>query len=218
MKTILLVLISFISCSEIAQSDEIGSVVILRGAAKLFHKNKTQVIKSGSKISEGDQIETTDSSFVKLRMNDRNEIIIIENTKITIKEYKNTNSGNKVLINLSYGSIRHILFKENKQNYEVKTPNMVTNTTEATDFITVYNIKSDESILCTLNGKAYFNILNYKTKTQRPILTTSKYTVRFKKHDLKPVVRLTSKEWLDTALKKHSPAFRKIIPPRKHKT
>ena len=93
--------------------------MILRGSAQMTKNFKTEPLKAAIKISEGDQIETSAQSYVKIVMNDRNIIVVTENSKMKIEEYKTEVDHKKVSINLEYGSLRHKLEQKYKNNHQM---------------------------------------------------------------------------------------------------
>lgn len=215
MKKVLVFCISFFIFEEIAFASEIGTVVILRGNATLLHNGKLLNIKSSMVVSEGDYIETKADSFVKVKMKDRNELIIIEKTKLLISRYKGIESNRTVQIELKFGSARHILEKKYDKKYEhyrVSTPAVVA-TLQGTDFIMEYNKHSGDSIIYAIYGNVIFDQLNKIHSEQNPTSVEAGQFVQLTKNASKFKIIEPKKSWLDKALKMHSPAFRRYVPP-----
>lgn len=192
--------------SQMTLAKVIGAVMILRGGAELLHNAKIQQLKTGSQISEGDQIETKASTYVKVVMKDRNVLVITENTKLAINEYKTTKDSKKVQMEIAFGSARHFLeqkYKNKDEKYEVRTATTVAGV-RGTDFLTEYNVETGDSVLCALEGKVSLDILKNGKAEQKPVIVDAGHFVRFKKSDLIPQVIETNKAWLDKALLKHS--------------
>jgi hypothetical protein len=198
--------VTSVSFASMSFCKEIGLVMILRGSASVTSNSKTIPLKTAIKISEGDQIETAAQSYVKIVMNDRNIIVVTENSKMKITEYKSEVDHKKVSINLEYGSLRHKLeqkYKNKDEVYEVKLATSVSGV-RGTDFLTEYNKETGDTVLCTLEGKVSFDLLKDGKPTEKPLMVGAGDFIRFKKTDTVATVIQAKKPWLDKALKLHS--------------
>ncbi len=206
MKKIVLVLCGFIFNSQTLLAKEIGTVLISRGQAEIIHNSKGQKIKIGSRISEGDQIETQANAYLKVVMNDRNVLVLAEKTKLTITEYKTTKDNKQVLMALEKGSARHSLeqkYSQKNEKYEVRTATTVAGV-RGTDFLTEFETVTGDTVLCALTGKVSFDLLNDGAPALAPVLVEAGHFVRLKKGEVILKVIQTNAVWLEKALKRLS--------------
>lgn len=206
MKKIIIFISCFALCSQIILAKEIGTVVILKGDAGLVHNMNQQKIKTGSAISEGDEIETQANSYVKIVMKDRNILVVAEKSKLSINEYISGKDNKSVQMTMEYGSARHVLYQKyinTNEKYEVRTATTVAGV-RGTDFLTIFNKESGDSVTCTLGGKVSLALLKNGQAEQNPILVEADHFVKVKKGDFKLQVIETDKMWLEKVLKAHS--------------
>ncbi len=177
----------------------IGMVMISRGKGEIIQNKKSTEIKVGLKINEGDTIRTDSSSHVKLVMDDRNIIVVTENTELTLTQYT---PNKNVHIDLKTGSLRHVVEQKYdgiKNKYEVKIPVAVIGV-RGTDFISEFDSTTGDSVLCTLKGAAAFTADQSKTS----VIAKKGEFIRFKKGEIEAKVIEVKKPWLEKALIKHT--------------
>lgn len=192
----------FFSFSQAAQS-EIGQLALIKGDVEVLHDQKLLTPKLGYKLFEGDKIQTKAQSSAKLVMNDRNIIVVTENTELKLSHYRQVKNEKQVIIDLAKGSARHALKQKYKNNekYEVRTPVMVVGV-RGTDFITKFDASSEDSVLCAIEGVVSLNLQN--NKSDPAILVNSGNFVKIKKGDRAVQVIATDAAWLERALKQHA--------------
>lgn len=192
--------------SSIGSAKEIGKVVIAKGDATITHQKIDNKAKIGSRVSEGDVIVTPLGAYLKVVMQDRNILVIPENSKLSIDEYVTAKNKKSVVMSVEYGSARHVLkqkYVQKNEKYEVRTPTTVAGV-RGTDFLTIFKKDSTESVICTLEGQVSLDLLKGGVAEQKPVLVAAGHFVRVKSGDSTPQVIETDKAWLDKALKTHS--------------
>lgn len=194
-------LLSLLVSLSHAAKTEIGQLMLIKGNVRIVHDQKSQVAKVAHKVFEGDEIQTQAESSAKLVMNDRNIIVVTENTQLKLSQYNSTQK--QVLIDLSKGSARHALKQKYKNNekYEVRTPVMVVGV-RGTDFITKFDTGSGDSVLCAIEGVVSLNLQN--KKSDPAVLVSGGNFVKIKKDEDKIQVVTTDPAWLEKALKQHA--------------
>ena len=90
--------------SQIILAKEIGKVAIIRGDAAMVRAKAENKIKIGNAVSEGDEIITQPGGYVKVVMQDRNILVVAENSKLSIDEYITAKDKKNVAITVEYGS------------------------------------------------------------------------------------------------------------------
>ncbi len=191
--------------TQLGLAGEIGTAAIVRGEASLVHDKKSQIIKIGTVISEGDEVITQEKSYVKIIMADRNIVVVAEKSKLSINEYLTEKDKKNVQMTMAYGSARHVLAQKytgKKEKYEVRTATTVAGV-RGTDFLTIFN-KDEESVICTLEGKVALGLLKDGKAGDTEVAVDAGHFVRVKKGDAQPQVVETDKLWLEKALKAHS--------------
>ena len=184
----------------------IGTVMFLKGQATVKHDQKESPLKVTSSIYAGDEITTMAESKVRLVMNDRNIIVVVENTKMSFEEYRNVKKNKHVKINLDHGSLRHALqqkYKGKDEYYEVRTATAVAGV-RGTDFITSLENETGDTVLCTLDGRVSFDLIKNGEPEKAPLFVDAGKFIRFKKGDSQAAVIEVKKPWLEKALKAHS--------------
>lgn len=192
--------------SSFVLAKEIGKVAIARGDATMVHGKTDSKVKIGSTVSEGDVIVTQAGAYLKVVMQDRNILVVPENSKLSIDEYVTAKDKKSVVLSVEYGSARHVLkqkYVKKNEKYEVRTPTTVAGV-RGTDFLTIFKKDSAESVICTLEGKVSFYLSKDDVGDQKPVLVEAGHFVRVKSGDSSPQVVETDKAWLDKALKTHS--------------
>ena len=192
--------------SQIILAKEIGKVAIIRGDAAMVRAKAENKIKIGNAVSEGDEIITQPGGYVKVVMQDRNILVVAENSKLSIDEYITAKDKKNVAITVEYGSARHVLkqkYVKKNEKYEVRTATTVAGV-RGTDFLTIYKKDAAESVICTLEGKVSLDLLKGGVAEQKPVLVAAGHFVRVKSGDSSPQVIETDKAWLEKALKSHS--------------
>lgn len=185
---------------------EIGKVAIIKGDATLVFEKSDRKVKIGSAVSEGDVIITQPGAYLKVVMQDRNVLVVPENTKLSIDEYVTVKDKKSVVLSVEYGSARHMLkqkYVKKNEKYEVRTPTTVAGV-RGTDFLTIFKRDAAESIICTLEGKVSFYLSKDDVGDQKPVLVEAGHFVRVNSGDTSPQVIETDKAWLEKALKNHS--------------
>lgn len=192
--------------SSIVIAKEIGKVAIAKGEATLVFEKTDRKAKIGSAVSEGDIIVTQPGAYLKVVMQDRNILVVPENSKLSIDEYITVKDKKSVLMSVEYGSARHILkqkYVKKNEKYEVRTPTTVAGV-RGTDFLTIFKKDAAESVICTLEGKVSFYLLKGDIGDQKPVLLAAGHFVRVKSGDSSPQIIETDKAWLEKVLKTHS--------------
>lgn len=121
---ILLALITFSNTS--GANDKVGRVIFSNGEITAVNNGKTQHLKRGSSISEGDILKTSSGAIAQLRMKDGALVALKSNTEFSIDKYQysENSESNSSIFNLIKGGFRTVtgfIGKRNKQNYRVKT-------------------------------------------------------------------------------------------------
>ncbi len=203
-KYFLLCIISLFSLIGLAK--EIGKVVIAKGDSTIIHQKIDNKAKIGGAVSEGDVIVTPLGAYLKVVMQDRNILVIPENSKLSIDEYVTAKDKKSVVMSVEYGSARHVLkqkYVKKNEKYEVRTPTTVAGV-RGTDFLTIFKKDSTESVICTLEGQVSLDLLKGGVAEQKPVLVAAGHFVRVKSGDNTPQIIETDKAWLDKALETHS--------------
>jgi len=198
MKLLLLFATLFTNLTVFATSQEIGLIMIQRGGSVVIRGNQTLPTKVGLTILEKDQIQTDTDSYLKIVMKDRNVLVITGGSQITLENYS---IKKNVSIQLDKGSLRHIVQKNydgQKRKYEVKTAAAVMGV-RGTDFISEFDTNKNETVLCTLEGKASFR----KLDSDKEFFAEKDQFIRFKSTDATPEVKAVKTEWLKKALERH---------------
>lgn len=108
----LIILISSLFLSAIAQAEPIATVANLVGNAFVSHDNDSPIaLKTHDKITETDSVSTEADTFLLLKFIDNGEMIIRPNTTLKIKEYKFNKSDpktDKSFIELVKGGVRRL--------------------------------------------------------------------------------------------------------------
>lgn len=206
MKNYLLFGLVFGLFSSDVLAKEIGKVAIIKGEATLAFEKNERKAKIGNAVSEGDVITTQAGAYLKVVMQDRNILVVPENSKLSIDEYITAKNKKSVVMSVEYGSARHVLkqkYVKKNEKYEVRTPTTVAGV-RGTDFLTIFKKDAGESVLCTLEGKVSFYLSKDDVGDQKPVLVEAGHFVRVKSGDSSPQVVETDKPWLEKALKAHS--------------
>lgn len=186
--------------SACALGKEIGTVMIVRGEAELLHNKIKTKLKIGKPISDGDEIQTKVGAYVKVVMQDRNIIVLAENSSLSFDEYITHKASKKVKMTLAYGSARHVVnqkYTGEKEKYEVRTPTTVAGV-RGTDFLTIYNKESFDSVTCTLDGKVELKI------GDQPFLIEGGNFAKVRSGDVSVQVVQTDRQWLEKVLRLHT--------------
>ncbi len=106
-----------------AASEDIGSVVALRGDAAISRDTKVFAAKLKDGIQLQDAVETKDRSKAKMLFIDDSVLTIGERTKVSIKEFIHSgDKRGKSIFNLIDGKLRSVV---GKTEFEVRTPTAV---------------------------------------------------------------------------------------------
>lgn len=107
-------------------------------------------------IDEGDFIQTSDKSFVKLQFHDETQILISPNSKFLIRAYPKNDSGILVILK---GEVRSLVSKKYPDNVDQSKSKLYLKTRTAvfgirgTDFQIDYNPDTQNTSLVTFEGK-----------------------------------------------------------------
>lgn len=192
--------------TSIGLAKEIGKIAIAKGDSTKLYGKLIEKVKIGSAVSEGDVIVTQSGAYLKVVMQDRNILVIPENSKISIDEYVTAKNKKSVVMSVEYGSARHVLkqkYIKKNEKYEVRTPTTVAGV-RGTDFLTIFKKDSTESVVCTLEGQVSLDLIKGEVAAQKPVLVAAGRFVRVKSGDSTPQVVETDSAWLEKALKTHS--------------
>lgn len=184
---------------------EVGKVFMVQGKVDVMHAGKAELAKTNMAIFEGDRIETHADSRVKIVMNDRNLLVVIENTKLTIKQYKNTKDSKQVMMNLEEGGALHQVrqsYSGKEDFYKVQTPRMVAGV-RGTKFITEYDISNGDTVLCALENTVSMNVVENGEIQKKSVDVTAGNFVRLKKDQKEPNIIQTKPEWLKRVMKSY---------------
>ena len=111
-----------------AKSEKAGKIVFVLGQVMAIDKDKKQrKIRKGSAIYSGDTIKTNDKGMTQMRMVDSAFVAIKKNSTFVVDNYK---FGEKIseqkssfkLVKGGFRAITGIIGKNNRDNYDVKTP------------------------------------------------------------------------------------------------
>ena len=104
-----------------------GKIVLVTGkASALSPDGKARKIKRGGPFYEGDTIETTKKSFVKLKYTDGGVMLLRPGTKIVVEKYKDPKVGQgESVTKLVKGGMRAVtgaIAKKSRKKYKLRTP------------------------------------------------------------------------------------------------
>lgn len=122
----------------------IGVVLVSEGGAfVLRNKTERKPVKVGFRIQENDILETDPKGKVKVMFNDKNTLIVTNNSKIKIvaNQGEGDPNGKKTLLHLMYGKVRNKVTQKydgQKSTFEVKTNTAVAGV-RGTDFVTSFD-------------------------------------------------------------------------------
>ncbi|NUM59046.1 MAG: FecR domain-containing protein [Bdellovibrionaceae bacterium] len=137
-----------------------GKAMIVRGQAERIStqepSEKKETIKVGTRIFQGDSIETAAGGFVKIVMTDRNIINISENSKVIIKKYENDHKNliKNVELSLESGKVRTDVkekYDGEKNKFIIKTPVIIAGV-RGTDFIVKHDRANFISEVLVVHG------------------------------------------------------------------
>ncbi len=114
-------------------AEPIAKVNFVRGSvAAILNGNQSRLLGKDDPIYQGDNIQTSDRSFVIIAFNDKAKITVRPNSSFSIKEYKKGKKSAKMKlyqggIHVSTGEIA----KNTPDNFQIKTPLAVVNAKQA---------------------------------------------------------------------------------------
>lgn len=151
-----------------------GVVRAVTGDVTLKKANQTEFekLKLGQRVHPGDTILAGNKSSVKIIMIDENVLSVAADTMIKIEryEYDPTKFEKNVLINMAFGKLRSLVrqrYDEDKNRYIVKTPSAVAGV-RGTDFLTIYNSRTNQTQVVTFEGGVNFSMLDSNGNSSRP--------------------------------------------------
>jgi hypothetical protein len=115
-------------------------------------ENKVYDAFIGMQLIRDDRLETGEDSFVALELDERKDIIISENTRITIKELKELNDAEETWLQMETGAVwANIKEKLNPDSsFEIETPTAVMGV-RGTKFSVLH--EDDTSIVTVIEGR-----------------------------------------------------------------
>lgn len=156
-----------------------GVVRVVSGDARIQRARDDEYtkLKIGDVVKVGDSIMTGRNSRVKMVMMDENVISVSEDSHFTFEryEYDPSKFEKNVVLKLAFGKLRSIVkqrYDGKDSQYIVKTPSAVANV-HGTDFLTVYNVQTNETKIITFQGGVNFSMLNENGQLGLPTLVVA---------------------------------------------
>jgi hypothetical protein len=150
-----LVSLGILFFGSFAQAAMSGVFMVVKGEVKVIAKSgPSQAAKVGTKVSEGDTIESGPESRAKIVMQDKNVFNISPDSRLVIEKYQNDQSGKNVELKVDFGKVRASVeqkYDGDKFQFNIKTPTAVAGV-RGTDFITSYNPTTRVSEILTFSG------------------------------------------------------------------
>lgn len=150
-----LLFLSSVALAE-AGSGVVGGVfMVVKGDIKVSSKSgKTEPAKIGTKVTEGDTVQSGHDSRAKIVMTDKNVLNISPDSKMTIEKYQNNGDTKNVELKVEFGKVRASVeqkYDGDKSKFNVRTPTAVAGV-RGTDFMMGYNSQTRVSEIVTFSG------------------------------------------------------------------
>jgi len=135
------------TAKAVAVIDVSGEVAVEKAT-----ENKVYDAFIGMQLIRDDRLETGEDSFVALELDERKDIIISENTRITIRELKELNDGEEAWLQMETGAVwANIKEKLNPDSsFKIETPTAVMGV-RGTKFSVLHH--DDASIVTVIEGR-----------------------------------------------------------------
>lgn len=148
-------ILSFTLSASFAQAAMSGIFMVVKGDIKISNKaGKIEAAKIGTKVSEGDTVQSGHDSRAKIVMEDKNVFNVSPDSKMVIEKYQNDGKGKNVELKVEFGKVRASVeqkYDGDKSQFNVKTPTAVAGV-RGTDFITSFDPVNRVSSVVTFSG------------------------------------------------------------------
>jgi hypothetical protein len=162
--------------SSIALADASGAVggvfMVVKGDIKISSKSgKTEPAKIGTKVTEGDTVQSGHDSRAKIVMTDKNVLNISPDSKLTIEKYQNNGDAKNVELKVEFGKVRASVeqkYDGDKSKFNIRTPTAVAGV-RGTDFMMGYNSQTRISEIVTFSGMVAVGQLGIGGTVSKPV-------------------------------------------------
>lgn len=163
----------FLSSVALADAGVVGGVfMVVKGDIKVSSKSgKTESAKIGTKVTEGDTVQSGHDSRAKIVMTDKNVLNISPDSKMTIEKYQNNGDAKNVELKVEFGKVRASVeqkYDGDKSKFNIRTPTAVAGV-RGTDFMIGYNSQTRVSEIVTFSGMVAVGQVGISGGVSRPV-------------------------------------------------
>jgi hypothetical protein len=143
-----------LTCGSISWAAMSGVFMVVKGEVKITSAGKVEVAKVGTKVTEGDTVQSGHDSRAKIVMADKNVLNISPDSKVTIEKYQNNGPAKNVESKVEFGKVRASVeqkYDGDKSKFNIRTPTAVAGV-RGTDFMMGFDTKTQTSHVVTFSG------------------------------------------------------------------